>query len=364
MSQPFLGGPDFEGPILELERKIEELRTFSQSTQVDLSDQIATLLERCNERKRVIFSKLTAWQKVQTARHPKRPLTSDYVQRFVTDFTELFGDRSFSDDPAILTGLGRIGKHKVCIVGHRKGRDTAEKLACNFGCPHPEGYRKAIRKMKLAEKFGLPVVTFINTPGAYPGLGAEERGQAFVIASNLMEMARLSVPIVCVVIGEGGSGGALGIGVGDRILMLEHSYYSVISPEGCAAILWKTSEFKAHAAEILKLTAEDLYSFGIIDEIIPEPLGGAHRDIALTADRLKEAIIRNLEDLLPLSGDELINSRYSKLKGMGVFSEGGTPDSGADLPGKTLKPSPPVTPENRLRPAEGLHASGNKLASN
>jgi acetyl-CoA carboxylase carboxyl transferase subunit alpha len=314
-------GPDFEAPILELEKKIEELRNFSATTQVDLSDQIEKLQERLSEKKRVIFSKLTPWQRVLTARHPRRPLTTDYVQMMVEDFVELYGDRAFRDDPSILTGLGRIGGHRVLIVGHRKGKDTAEKLACYFGCSHPEGYRKAIRKMRLAEKFGIPIVTLINTPGAYPGVGAEERGQAFVIAENLMEMARFRVPIICAVIGEGGSGGALGIGVGNRILMLEHSYYSVISPEGCAAILWKSSDFKERAAEILKLTAEDLLGFGVIDEIVQEPLGGAHRDPARMAAALKEAILRHLRQLLEMSGDDLVRDRYEKLRRMGAHEE-------------------------------------------
>ena len=276
---------NFEAPIIELEEKIEELKSFSQSTKVDLSDQIAELVVRCDERKRAIFSKLTPWQKVLTARHPKRPLCSDYIQLIIEDFVELYGDRAFRDDPSIVTGFGRISGRRVCVVGQRKGKNTADRRACNFGCPHPEGYRKALKKMRLAEKFGIPILSLINTPGAYPGVGAEERGQAFVIARNLMEMSNLHVPVIAVVIGEGGSGGALGIGVGDRILMLEHSYYSVISPEGCAAILWKSSDYKEQAADVLKLTAEDLYSFGIVDEIIPEPLGGAHRDHAATAIR-------------------------------------------------------------------------------
>jgi acetyl-CoA carboxylase carboxyl transferase subunit alpha len=313
---------DFEAPILELEAKIEELRSFSQSTDVDLSGQIEQLNERCIELKRAIYSQLTPWQKVQTARHPARPLTSDYIHLMVDDFMELKGDRAFRDDPAIVTGLGRIGGVPLMIIGHRKGKDTGEKLACNFGCPHPEGYRKALRKMKLAEKFGLPILTFINTPGAYPGVGAEERGQAFVIAGNLLEMAALRVPIICVVIGEGGSGGALGIGVGDRILMLEHAYYSVISPEGCAAILWKSAEYKERAAEILKLTAEDLAGFKIIDEIIPEPLGGAHRDHAQTAAAVKEAVLRHLAAMSPLAPEERARLRYQKFKRMGVYSEG------------------------------------------
>ncbi len=315
------GGLDFEVPILELESKIEELRNFSQSTQVDLSDQIEKLLERCNEKKRAIFSKLSPWQKVLTARHPRRPLTSDYIQLMVDDFVELFGDRTFRDDPSIATGFGRIGGQRVLIVGHRKGKDTAEKLACYFGCSHPEGYRKALLKMQLASKFNIPIITLINTPGAYPGVGAEERGQAFIIAKNLMEMAKLHVPIICTVIGEGGSGGALGIGVGNRNLMLEHGYYSVISPEGCSAILWKSADFKERAAEILKLTAEDLQGFGIIDEIIAEPLGGAHRDPGRTAQTLKEALLRHLRELQKLSGEELIQDRYKKLKRMGVYEE-------------------------------------------
>ncbi|HVR73802.1 MAG TPA: acetyl-CoA carboxylase carboxyltransferase subunit alpha [Planctomycetota bacterium] len=313
---------DFEAPILELEAKIEELKSFSRSTQVDLKDQIEKLIERCNEKKRAIFAKLTPWQKVLTARHPKRPLTSDYIQFMFQDFVELYGDRSFRDDPSIVTGFGTLGGERVAIVGHRKGKDTAEKLACNFGCSHPEGYRKALLKMQLAAKFGLPIICLINTPGAYPGIGAEERGQAFIIAKNLLEMARLRVPILCAVIGEGGSGGALGIGVGNRILMLEHSYYSVISPEGCAAILWKSSDFKERAAEILKLTAEDLLAFGIIDEIVPEPLGGAHRDPPRMAALLKDAFLRHLRDLRRLSGDELVQERYTKLKHMGVYEEG------------------------------------------
>lgn len=320
--KPAQPGLEFEAPILELEAKIEELRSFSMSTDVDLSDQIKQLIERCNETKRAIYSKLSPWQKVQTARHPDRPLTSDYIQLMVDDFMELHGDRSFRDDPALLCGLGRIDDQRFMIVGHRKGKDTTEKLECNFGCPHPEGYKKAMKKMHLAEKFGVPILTLINTPGAYPGVGAEERGQAFVIARNLMEMASLRVPVICLVIGEGGSGGALGIGVGDCLLMLEHAYYSVISPEGCAAILWKSSEYRARASETLRLTAQDLLGFGIIDEIIQEPLGGAHRDHALAADRVKKTVLRNLAELAQLGPDERIVKRYEKFKAMGVYLEG------------------------------------------
>ncbi|MFQ5653580.1 MAG: acetyl-CoA carboxylase carboxyltransferase subunit alpha, partial [Planctomycetota bacterium] len=232
-------GLEFEAPIVELEARIGELRSFSQTSEVDLSGQIEELERKCDEKKRAIFAHLTPWQKVQIARHPNRPLLTDYIKLMITDFLELHGDGAYRDDPAILTGLGRIRGRRAMIIGHRKGKGTREKIECNFGCAHPEGYRKAMRKMHFAEKFGIPVVTFINTPGAYPGVGAEERGQAFVIAGNLMRMAALRVPVVSIVIGEGGSGGALGIGVADRILMLENSYYSVISPEGCAAILWK-----------------------------------------------------------------------------------------------------------------------------
>jgi len=312
---------DFEAPIIELEKKIEELRTFAESTEVDLSGQIEKLVKKCDEKKRAIFNNLTPWQKIQLARHPQRPLTTDIVKAIVADFIELHGDKAFRDDPAILCGLGRIDEQRVLLVGHRKGKDTAEKVACHFGSPHPEGYKKAMLKMKMADKFGVPIVTFINTPGAYPGIGAEERGQAFVIARNLMDMANLRVPVICVVIGEGGSGGALGIGVGNRILMMEHSYYSVISPEGCAAILWKSAEYKETAAKILKLTAGDLESFGIIDEIIPEPLGGAHRNPSLVYEKLKESILKNIRELNKLSGDELIKDRYDKFCKMGEFEK-------------------------------------------
>ena len=312
---------DFEAPIIELEKKIEELRTFAESTEVDLSGQIEKLVKKCDEKKRAIFNNLTPWQKIQLARHPQRPLTTDIVKAIVADFIELHGDKAFRDDPAILCGLGRIDEQRVLLVGHRKGKDTAEKVACHFGSPHPEGYKKAMLKMKLADKFGVPIVTFINTPGAYPGIGAEERGQAFVIARNLMDMANLRVPVICVVIGEGGSGGALGIGVGNRIMMMEHSYYSVISPEGCAAILWKSAEYKETAAKILKLTAGDLESFGIIDGIIPEPLGGAHRNPSLVYEKLKESILKNIRELNKLSGDELIKDRYDKFCKMGEFEK-------------------------------------------
>lgn len=312
---------EFEAPIVELEAKIEELWTFSKSTDVDLTNEIDELTRRCEEKKRVIFSKLTPWQKVQLARHPQRPVTEEYVNLIVEDWIELHGDRSFRDDPAIVTGLGRIGGVRAMLVGQRKGKATRDRVRCNFGCPHPEGYRKALHKMQFAAKFRLPVVTLINTPGAHPGVGAEERGQAFAIAKNLMEMAALPTPIVCVVIGEGGSGGALGIGVGDRILMLEHAYYSVISPEGCAAILWKSAEFAETAASTLRLTAQDLAGLGVVDEILPEPLGGAHRDHAVMAATLREAILRHLDALAGKPVEDLLRERYEKFRRIGAYLE-------------------------------------------
>ena len=321
------GALEFEAPILELEKKIEELEVFAQTTQMDLSGQIRDLLERLEEEKRRVYAGLSAWQRVQIARHPNRPLTSDYLNLLVEDFVELYGDRHFADDRAIVSGLGKIGDLKLMIIGHRKGKGTKERVLCNFGSAHPEGYRKALEKMKLAEKFGLPIFCIIDTPGAYPGVGAEERGQAQAIARNLMVMARLETPIVCLVIGEGGSGGALGIGVGDRVLMLENAYYSVISPEGCAAILWKTGDKAPEAAQILRLTAKDLEEFGVVDEVLPEPLGGAHRDHVRTAEVVKETILRHFSELIPLAPDRLIEERYLKLRVVGQFMEGpGTPE--------------------------------------
>ena len=313
--------PDFEAPILQIEEKIAELKRFSTSAEVNLTEQIEHLSRKSEELKRAIFSRLSAWQRVQIARHPERPQIGDFVNLITEDFIELHGDRAFRDDPSILTGLCRIDGQKFMLVGHRKGRGTKERLACNFGCAHPEGYRKAILKMRLAAKLGFPVVSFIDTPGAYPGVGAEERGQAFVIAEALEEMANLSVPVICVVIGEGGSGGAIGVGVGDRMLMLEHAYYSVISPEGCAAILWRDAQYAERAAEALKLTANDLLGLGVIDEVLAEPLGGAHRDHAATARTVKEAILRNLSELRQIDREELLRLRYEKFKSMGRFLE-------------------------------------------
>lgn len=313
-------GLDFEKPILELERKIEELKKFTSSEKIDLSSEIKKLDDKLERVKREVFENLTPWQRVQIARHPKRPYTLDYISLIMTDFIEIHGDRVFGDDRALLCGFARIDGEKIIVMGHQKGRDTKENLMRNFGSAHPEGYRKAIRVMKLGEKFKLPIVVFIDTPGAYPGIGAEERGQAEAIAYNLMEMARLKVPIVVVVIGEGGSGGALGIGIGDRICVLSNAYYSVISPEGCAAILWKDRTRAPDAAKALKLTAQDLIDLGLIDEVIVEPLGGAHRDPKAMAQMIKASVMRYLKELSAVPADKLIEARYDKYRKIGVFS--------------------------------------------
>ncbi|MCZ6689404.1 MAG: acetyl-CoA carboxylase carboxyltransferase subunit alpha [Planctomycetota bacterium] len=315
------GDLEFEAPILELEKKIEELEVFAETTQMDLSGQIRDLLQKLDEEKRRVYAGLSPWQRVQIARHPNRPLTSDYLNMIVEDFMELYGDRLFSDDRAIVCGFGKISGMKMLIVGHRKGKGTKEKVECNFGSAHPEGYRKALDKMRIAAKFGLPIFCIIDTPGAYPGVGAEERGQAQAIARNLMEMTRFRTPIVCLVIGEGGSGGALGIGVGDRTLMLENAYYSVISPEGCAAILWKTGDKAPEAADVLRLTARDLDEFGVVDDIIAEPLGGAHRDHVKTAEAVREAVVRHFTELSAMSLDHLVSERYLKHRAVGQYLE-------------------------------------------
>ena len=288
-------GLEFEKPILELERKIEELKKFTSSENIDLHSEIDRLGQKLNKLKHEIFENLTPWQRVQIARHPQRPYTLDYIGMITHDFIEIHGDRAFSDDKSMVCGFAGIDNYKILVIGHQKGRDTNENLMRNFGSSNPEGYRKAMRLMKLAEKFNIPVVTFIDTPGAYPGVGAEERGQAEAIAYNLREMSTLRVPIVIFIIGEGGSGGALGIGVGDRVCVMQNSYYSVISPEGCAAILWKDRARADKAASALKLTAGDLLSFGIIDRVIPEPLGGAHRDPQTAGKNIKKAIIEVVE---------------------------------------------------------------------
>ncbi len=307
----------FERPIAELEEEIQALRTAQESGKSDVTRELRVAEERASALMREIFSQLTPWQRVQLARHPSRPLVSQYLELMFTDVMELHGDRCFGDDPAVVTALARIGGRRVMVVGHRKGRDVKEKVACRFGSANPEGYRKAIRKMRLAERFGLPIVALIDTPGAYPGLGAEERGQAWAIAENIQDMTGLRVPIVVAVVGEGGSGGALGIGVGDRVFMLENSYYSVISPEGCAAILWKTGEKAEEAAAQLKLTATDLERLGIIDAVIPEPLGGAHRNPEQTATSLRQTIVRALDELAGVPIETLLEARYVKFRRIG-----------------------------------------------
>ena len=308
----------FEKPILEILRDLEKTRRSHADGKSDLSKEIRELENRAEAMTREIFSRLSAWERVQLARHPQRPLASDYADRMLADAMELHGDRRFGDDAAILTALGRIGRHRVLLVGHRKGRDVKEKVACNFGMAHPEGYRKAMLKMRLAERFGLPVVCLVDTPGAYPGIGAEERGQAWAIAENIQDMTGLRVPVVVAVIGEGGSGGALGIGVGDRVLMMENAYYSVITPEGCAAILWKSGDKAPEAARELKLTATDLERLGIVDEVVQEPLGGAHRNADQAATSLKQAILRVLDELEGVPIDVLLRLRFEKYRRIGA----------------------------------------------
>jgi acetyl-CoA carboxylase carboxyl transferase subunit alpha len=305
---------EFEKPLMELEKKIEELAGLSGN--MDLSKEIAKLEKKADEMRGEIFSNLSRWQTAQIARHINRPFTMDYLNLIFTEFTELHGDRLFGDDHAIVGGLARLDSEPVMVIGHQKGRDTKEKVFRNFGMPNPEGYRKALRLMKMAEQFKLPVITFVDTPGAFPGIGAEERGQAEAIARNLREMAALTVPIIVVITGEGGSGGALAIAVGDRVLMLEYSVYAVISPEGCAAILWSDGTKGAQAAEALKLTAKDIKELDVIDEIISEPLGGAHRDHEATAKSLHAALKRNLAELQKIPADQLVEQRYQKFRKM------------------------------------------------
>jgi len=310
---------EFEQPIAELEAKIEELRHASDDANININEEIGRLQSKCRTLTDNIFSKLTPWQVVQLARHPQRPYSLDYIERIITDFQELRGDRIYSDDPAIVAGIGRLASRPVMIIGHQKGRDTKDKLKRNFGMPCPEGYRKALRIMKMAEKFYLPIITFIDTPGAYPGVGAEERGQSEAIARNLFEMANLRTPIICTVIGEGGSGGALAIGIGDRLMMMEYSTYSVISPEGCASILWKSADNAPEAAEAMGITSGRLKELGLIDQIISEPLGGAHRDFKTVAESIKNALLDSIERLTAMPIDELIELRQSRLSGYGVF---------------------------------------------
>ena len=310
---------NFEKPIVDLEKQISELKSFAAKGKIGLDGEIKALEKKLNELRQGVYQALTPWQRVQIARHPKRPYSLDYIRFMMTDFVELHGDRSFRDDQAIVTGFAKCDGEAVAVIGHQKGRDTKENLLRNFGSAHPEGYRKAMRIMKLAEKFDRAVVTFIDTPGAYPGVGAEERGQAQAIAYNLREMIDLAVPVIVVVIGEGGSGGALGIGVGDKVLVLENAYYSVISPEGCAAILWKDRSRAPDAANALRLTSKDLLEMGIIDEVVPEPLGGAHHDPEKTAATLKESLLRQLKTLQKLPKEKLLEGRYEKFRKMGQY---------------------------------------------
>lgn len=311
----------FERPIYELEARLAKLESRPEQTP-EVQNEIRLLRRELVELKRRIYSNLKPWETVEVARHPDRPMTTDYLEMVFDEFVELHGDRFFGDDRAIRTGFAKLDTHKVMVVGHHKGRTLRERTACNYGFAHPEGYRKAIAKMALAAKFRMPVICLIDTGGAYPGIGAEERGQAYVIAQSMFQMSRLPTPVICVVIGEGGSGGALGIGVGDRIAMLEHAYYSVISPEGCAGILWKSHTFKEQAAAALKMTAKDLLRLGVIDAIIPEPLGGAHRDHRLMASRLKYYLRGTLRELLAIPIPTLLEQRYQKFRRMGVFLEG------------------------------------------
>lgn len=310
---------DFEKPIIELEAKIEELKNFGAGKKVDLGPEIKKLEQKLEQMRADIYANLTDWQRVQIARHPARPYTLDYIGMLTSDFLELHGDRLFADDLALVGGIARINGNRIMIMGHQKGRDVKENIRRNFGCAHPEGYRKALRLMQLAAKFKLPIVTLIDTPGAYPGLGAEERGQAQAIATNLCEMMKLTAPVIAVVIGEGGSGGAIGIGVADRVFILQNAYYSVISPEGCASILWRNSVRAPDAANALKLTGEHLLKFGIVDAVIPEPVGGAHHDPQFTASQLRQEILKAIKELSALSTTDLLAARYEKFRCMGVY---------------------------------------------
>jgi len=314
---------DFEQPIAELEAKIEELRNVEFDNKINISDALKQLEERSQALTESIFSDLTDWQISQLSRHPGRPYTLDYIEHIFTEFHELHGDRSYADDPAIVCGLARLDGQPVMVIGHQKGRDTKEKIYRNFGMPRPEGYRKALRVMKMAERFKLPLITLIDTPGAYPGIGAEERGQSEAIARNLFEMAKLKTPIICTIIGEGGSGGALAIGVGDRLIMLEYSTYSVISPEGCASILWKSADKSQLAAEAMGITSDRIREQGLLDEVVREPLGGGHRNVAAIAANLKETLLRHLAELMPLPTETLLENRYQRIMDLGVFEKVG-----------------------------------------
>ena len=316
---------EFEAPIYELERQIEVLR--EKSDDPANVEALRELRRKLVQTTKEIYANLTPWETVRVSRHPNRPQTADYVPIIFDEFVELHGDRRFGDDRAMLTGFAKLGGTKLMFVGHQKGRNVKERTECYFGCAHPEGYRKALAKMKMAAKYGIPIVCFIDTPGAYPGVGAEERGQSQAIAENMFEMSRIPTPIICVVIAEGGSGSALGVGVGDRVAMLENSYYSVISPEGCAGILWKSHEFKEQAAEALRFRSDDLLRLGVVDEVIPEPLGGAHRDHHQMAANIKRFVQNSLRELSSKSNDELLNARYEKFRRIGVFLESTTSET-------------------------------------
>jgi acetyl-CoA carboxylase carboxyl transferase subunit alpha len=315
---------DFEKPILELQRRLQDLKEHSDEHELDFDSEVRAIETKIDATRREIYDNLTAWQRVQIARHTQRPFALDYIERCFTDWVELHGDRLFSDDKAMPSGLAKLGPYRCVVITHQKGRDTKENVKRNFGCAHPEGYRKALRLMRLAEKFGMPVISLIDTPGAYPGIGSEERHISEAIAVNLREMMKLRVPTIAAVIGEGGSGGALGIGVADRVLILENAYYSVISPEACSAILWRDRRHAAEAAEALKLTAQDLLKLGVIDEIVPEPEGGAHRDYDSAAANLGAALRQNLEKLLEHPIEQLLKKRYKKFRALGNFAEGKT----------------------------------------
>jgi acetyl-CoA carboxylase carboxyl transferase subunit alpha len=312
---------DFEKPIAELENKIEELTLFTSNGNIDLEEEILKLQKKSDQLLAEIYSRLSPWQKVQISRHANRPYTLDYIEAMLTDFVEMHGDRSFADDPAIVCGMARLDTMPVVVIGHQKGRTTKDRVYRNFGQPNPEGYRKALRLMRFAEKFKKPLITFIDTQGAYPGIGAEERGQGESIARNLYVMSALKTPIISVVIGEGGSGGALALGVADRVLMLEHATYSVISPEGCAAILWNNGAKASEAADLLKITAQDLFQMKVIDEVVEEPIGGAHRDPRRAAELLKEAVTRNLGEIKSIPPSDLVKLRYEKFRKLGMFDQ-------------------------------------------
>jgi acetyl-CoA carboxylase carboxyl transferase subunit alpha len=312
---------EFEKPIAELEKKIEELTLFTSNGGIDLEEEILKLQKKSDQLLAEIYSKLTPWQKVQISRHANRPYTLDYIEAMLTEFVEMHGDRGFADDPAIVCGMAKLDGQPVVVIGHQKGRTLKERMFRNFGQPNPEGYRKALRLMLFAEKFNRPVITFIDTQGAYPGIGAEERGQGESIARNLLVMSALKIPIVAVVIGEGGSGGALALGVADRVLMLEHATYSVISPEGCAAILWNNGAKASEAAELLKLTSQDLFQMKVIDEVVEEPIGGAHRDPRRAAELLKEAITRNMAEVRSMTPPDLVKLRYEKFRKLGMLDQ-------------------------------------------